>query len=1109
MPGGLELRVQTIPRQVISRLALSADGTRAVSVAGDDLSLWDVRTGALLRLFGEVGHPLDSVALSPNGRQAATGGQGSIRIWDLSDGKSRRTSDSIFGITESIHQIVYLPDGHRFLSCGSDGVKLWNADSGARESIVGQRGRDCSTASITRNGHHLITGGGDGQLTLWRLVDNKPYGGPIRTFTSPGPVQAVAISSDGTRAVFSGYIPAGPGASPGVRSSDPAIWVWELASSEPPRRFPNPDFPTYLALSRDAKTIVAAGGLLQPVELVDARTMELLDTFSDLNRRQSGKALIGDDPAHRLDPAGVPRVSCAELSADGKLLLTAHGHLDLWDVSSGTRIRSFPGHAVESIANARFTADGKTLLVGGNPKTIEWDVQSLHLKRYGDKVARPPDAVVWSRDGQVEVSAALDSVDLVHRAEPSTSPIAQGHGPIAISGDDEHVAYLTEPKPRVMIGTDIIIQSPRDGRVTSRLSLQRPVSALSLLVDGSRLLVGDYSGSLQLLRAESTTPLIHFRGHSSGITAIAVSPDGARVAASSLSSWIVWSLTDGRRLVTAPRSRSPITRLGFSPDGQTILIGDEQGGLQLARVVDGKTLQRLTGHWAAITAVTFSPDGRLAVSTDKQGVARMWNTTSWESVALVAADAEWITYADDGYFDSSKRGGELIAAVGENAAYAIEQFAVRTNRPDILLARLGVAPSDMIEHFRARYQRRLVREGASGFVPLDAAATPVAHITNVAQTGKFVDLSFELTDHRSELTQYNVFVNNVPLFGPLGKPLMRVHYELTTEHIELTSGVNRIEVSGVNAGGSESLRDSTTVVYTEPVKGDLYFVAFGVSKYRHVNVKPKLEYADQDAIALTRMFGRRVSSFKQQFAWSYVNEAVTPESFRAAKQRLAQAKPDDLVVVHLAGHGTHDKDANATFHFLTSDTVLDRLAETSVSMELIEDLLQGLAARRKLLLIDVCRSGEVDDADLPLDNAPAPLMGDRVPLLSSELRYYLSQTDRYIYSDLQRHSGAVVFAAARGDEIAYEDDNLNLEHGWFSYALLELLQRSPPPGGASSIGFSELYRRVAERVKELSNHHQHPTVDRDNLILRLSLPYFPPPPPPENGGDPVSDPVLD
>jgi len=108
---------------------------------------------------------------------------------------------------------------------------------------------------------------------------------------------------------------------------------------------------------------------------------------------------------------------------------------------------------------------------------------------------------------------------------------------------------------------------------------------------------------------------------------------------------------------------------------------------------------------------------------------------------------------------------------------------------------------------------------------------------------------------------------------------------------------------------------------------------------------------------------------------------------------------------------------------------------------------------------------------------------------------------------LQRHSGAVVFAAARGDESAYEDGNL--KHGTFSYALLELLQRSPPPGGVSAIGFSELYRRVAERVKELSDHHQHPTVDRDNLILRLSLPYFPPPPPPEDGGDPVSDPVLD
>src|SRR5690606_29545775 len=119
-------------------------------------------------------------------------------------------------------------------------------------------------------------------------------------------------------------------------------------------------------------------------------------------------------------------------------------------------------------------------------------------------------------------------------------------------------------------------------------------------------------------------------------------------------------------------------------------------------------------------------------------------------------------------------------------------------------------------------------------------------------------------------------------------------------------------------------------------------VGFGVSKY----ARPELElaYAAKDAQDLEQLF---VSMQSKQFAKVstrvYVDEEVTPKSIASAKALLKDAKPEDVFVLFIAGHGVHDKDKEQTYYYLTHDADPNALARTAARFELIEELLHGIA----------------------------------------------------------------------------------------------------------------------------------------------------------------------
>ena len=170
---------------LVSGVAFTPDGKYLVSTGYDKvIRVWDWQAGQVVRVLrGQVGAGdegrINAVALSPDGRRLAAGGQMAlrgqsaqpIRIYDFETGELIQL---LTGHTGKIIALAFSPDGMRLLSGSGDRTAvLWDVTTGRLLHRLDRHKAEVYGVGFTPDGARVVTGSFDRMIRLWRSADGR------------------------------------------------------------------------------------------------------------------------------------------------------------------------------------------------------------------------------------------------------------------------------------------------------------------------------------------------------------------------------------------------------------------------------------------------------------------------------------------------------------------------------------------------------------------------------------------------------------------------------------------------------------------------------------------------------------------------------------------------------------------------------------------------------------------------------------------------------------------------------------------------------------------------------------------------------------------------
>jgi len=285
------------------------------------------------------------------------------------------------------------------------------------------------------------------------------------------------------------------------------------------------------------------------------------------------------------------------MSSDGRRLAIRErsGRITLWDMTVRRQVGELPGQGWHRAL--AITARGDLLAAGGNERGMNqgvvrlWDLNTL------------------KKTGQLVHSKGLICLAM--------SPDGRW---LATHGDDLKLRLWNLERRQEITNYDTGDLDPtrRNGYLVFSPGSER-------LAFGDTLNTKGLTSVLDLQTGERTFLPPH---EGAGVTALAFSPDGRRLAAGygyRDTTIRLWDVQSAQLIHQLKGHNTWVGSVAFMPDGKTLASAAEDQTVRLWDVESGRLVRTLLGHTEAVWAFAVLPDGKGLASGDDDGTVRIWD----------------------------------------------------------------------------------------------------------------------------------------------------------------------------------------------------------------------------------------------------------------------------------------------------------------------------------------------------------------------------------------------------------------------------------------------------------------------------------------------------
>lgn len=439
-------------------------------------------------------------------------------------------------------------------------------------------------------------------------------------------------------------------------------------------------------------------------------------------------------------------------------------------------------------------------------------------------------------------------------------------------------------------------------------------------------------------------------------------------------------------------------------------------------------------------------------------------------------------FLPSGYYFANKEDLRKYYFNYKGKLYNFSQFDLLFNRPDTLLSTLHIGNPSQVEKFKNAWAKRLAftHPGVS-HLTFDPENAPTITVLNERElplmdslTGK-INIKIATHDNNNQLYSIKAWVNNCPLFTT-GRHLIpnnnKKDYS-TTLPIQLSEGRNKIDICCDNSTGMESLYKTIYIDYlpVHPIISHTYFIGIGVSNYKEN--RNHLNFAAKDIHDLDSLFRAKCSSIT---SYLFIDSLAEVDNIMKLRNQLKNIGVNDKVIFAFSGHGLMD---GSDFYLATASCNFDNPKEKGLAFDSLNSLINSIPARKKLVLIDACNSGQVDkDSTVKEDRFAAAFAGEQ----KEEGRAFELMED--IFADITYNNGSIIISAARSTQYAQEGTH----NGIFTQCLLEGANNNEADANKDgAIQVEEMKEYISNRVSKLTNNHQQPVARYENTEFNWVL----------------------